>query len=293
MREFSFNDSSLISASNTSLHEAPDGSVYLHAQRLTYLNTNPRCNAANYKDPRIFKFNDTLGLEWERDFTRPDDFEWESRIADIASTQDGNFVTAYSQAIPADSPELTFQKVVQIIKFTDQGELLWRRLYSSFGESDTISVDNKIYDLKPTRDGGFIMVGESRREITNFETDTTDAFRQRGWILKVDSEGRLNPSCLDTTVSAVGYQPTELVGGILFPNPTHDLLNVQPRGKWGQHLRFSIIDQFGRVIRSHRASIPFTDEINYSMDVGNLPPGAYHLMIEDGQQRWSETFVKR
>ncbi|WP_273445524.1 T9SS type A sorting domain-containing protein [Neolewinella agarilytica] len=293
LREFSFNDTSLISSSNTSLHEAPDGSIYLHAQRLTYLNTNPRCNAANYKDPRIFKFNDTLGLEWERDFTRPDDFEWESRIADIAPTQDGNFVTAYSQAIPADTPELTFQKVVQLIKFTPDGKLLWRRLYSAFGESDTISVNNKIYDLKPTSDGGFIMVGESQREITNFETDTTEAFRQRGWVLKVDAEGRLRPSCLDTTSVSVPWNSAEVVGGIAFPNPTNDLLNVQPRGDWGQHLIFSITDQLGRLIRRHRASIPFTGEVNYSIDVKSLLPGVYHLTVEDGEQRWASIFVKR
>ncbi|SEQ44855.1 T9SS type A sorting domain-containing protein [Neolewinella agarilytica] len=293
LHEFSFNDTSLISSSNTSLHEAPDGSIYLHAQRLTYLNTNPRCNAAYYEDPRIFKFNDTLGLEWERDFTRPDDFEWESRIADIAPTQDGNFVTVYSQAIPADTPELTFQKVVQLIKFTPDGKLLWRRLYSAFGESDTISVNNKIYDLKPTSDGGFIMVGESQREITNFETDTTEAFRQRGWILKVDAEGRLRPSCLDTTSVSVPWNSAEVVGGIAFPNPTSDLLNVQPRGDWGQHLVFSITDQLGRLIRRHRASIPFTGEVNYSIDVKSLLPGVYHLTVEDGEQRWASTFVKR
>jgi hypothetical protein len=293
LREYSFPISQNISSQNTSLCQGADGAIYMHANELNYLDTNPNCNAAFVTDPRIYKFNDTLGLVWTADFTRPQDFEYDSGVVDIVRSGDGNFVTAFTQSIPVDTNDLVFQTALQIIKFSPEGELLFRRMYSAFGESDTVSVSNRIYDLKATPDGGFVMVGESQRRAMNFQTDTTDDFTQRGWILKVDTDGLLQPSCLDTTVSTTDFIEAGGVGAIAFPNPTSDLLNIRPQGNWKRKLSFRVIDQLGRVVFNRRDNLPYSEEVTYSIVVADLPPGIYRLLITDGERKVVRSFVKQ
>lgn len=293
IRTYSFPSSQNIVTRTGSLCEGADGSIYLHAMELDYLNTNPNCNAGYTLSPKVYKFNDTLGLTWTADFTREQDPDWESNVADIVPAGDGNFVTAYTQSILVDTTELVFQTALQLVKFSPEGELLFRRMYSAFGENDTVNVTNKVYDLKATPDGGFVMVGESRRRATNFQTDTTDAFTQRGWILKVDADGLLQPSCQDTTVSSVDIPREDGVSALVFPNPTSDLLNIRPEGRWGSTLTFQILDQFGRVVLRRDRNLPFTGSVNYSLPVDALPSGVYRVVVVDGTKRLVKTFVKQ
>lgn len=293
LQEYSFRNRQLLLSDNSSLRVGTDGAIYLHTQTITYGNTNPNCNVGFSRDPRVYKFNASLGLEWEADFTREEDFPWEGSVADIVATEDGNFVTAYSQNVAGDTAELTFQTLVNVIKFTSEGELLWRQQYAGFPDDNYFRTKNNIYDLKGTPDGGFVMVGESRREPTNFAIDTTGEFRQRGWILKVDADGRLHPSCLDSTVSSVNYENIEGKSGLLFPNPTDGLLNIQPKGRWGQHLLFTITDNLGRVVRRQKAYLPASGETTFTIGVHDLRAGVYHLLVEDGQSRWVDKFIRR
>lgn len=293
VREYEFPFSQDFIPLNASICEGEDGKVYIHVRELDYLSTNPECNVGFVTDPRVYKFNDTLGLIWIKDFTRPQDFDYDSGVADIVNTQDGNFVTAFSVSIPADTAALLFQTAVQVIKFTPDGELLFRRMYSSFGPSDTISVSNTIHDVKATADGGFVMVGETRRTPTNFAVDTTADFTQRGWILKLDAEGMLRPSCLDTTVSSQDYLLDNEFGGLVFPNPTNDLLNVQLSGDWNKDLQFSIINQAGQQLINRQSRLPDPENTTYTFDVQDLPAGIYFLRVTDGVRNWSRKVIKR
>lgn len=101
--------------------------------------------------------------------------------------------------------------------FTSTGAPIWRRTYP-----DSL-VNNKrylIYDMKPTLDNGFAMIG--------FGMDpkaTNPQNNQDVWFLKVDSNGCLYQPCVDMTVGIADDK--EIISNVLlFPNPCKDVLNI-------------------------------------------------------------------
>lgn len=104
-----------------------------------------------------------------------------------------------------------------IYAFEADGKPLWRRTYP-----DSL-VKNKrylIYDMKPSLDNGFAMIGFGMDpQATNPQNN------QDVWFLKVDSNGCLYQPCVDMTVGIADDK--EIISKVLlFPNPCKDVLNI-------------------------------------------------------------------
>ncbi len=135
-------------------------------------------------DPRgsydfwVVKVSETGELAWQHSYGGT-----EIDIAnDVAQTHDGGYVITGS-TISADGDVSASQggSDAWVIKIDAQGQLLWERTYggSAFEAAEAIC---------PTRDGGFVVVGNSR----STDKDVgTNAGENDLWIFKVDSRGQL------------------------------------------------------------------------------------------------------
>ena len=84
-------------------------------------------------------------------------------------------------------------------------------------------MDDVIYDMKQTPDGGFVIAGELDDDYHYYHNTT-----QQGWLLKVDSCGcasLTDPQCHpDTTTNVRNVVNVENVK--VWPNPAHNIISV-------------------------------------------------------------------
>ena len=157
-----------------------------------------------------------------------------------------------------------------LVCLNKDGKLKWRRAYSYNNNVDTLI--HQIYDLKQTSDGGFIMCGEATASIKPFGVNPI----QRGWLLKVDSNGctsLTDPQCHPTAVphtpqaSAASYQ--------VFPNPAAAQLSIRYSNNDGSS-RFLLSDLSGKVLLGAALKGKAGQE---QLDVAALSPGIYLYRI--------------
>jgi len=79
---------------------------------------------------------------------------------------------------------------------------------------------------------------------------------------------------------AARIEPEETVDLHVFPNPTRDLLFIQPEGDWGAQLSVSLTDLLGRVAQEVRFDNQTAAAM--SLSLAHLPPGLYLLRAGDG-----------
>ncbi len=147
------------------------------------------------------------------------------------------------------------------------GDSLRERIYSNVNSCDD---KNLFYDAQQTDDGGFVMCGESQDNCYPYTPPT-----QRGWLVKVDSNGCLgpgDPQCWPTSVPQI----TALPGITVHPNPVHDQWWVTNPA--AQPIDISILDLTGRVLiktSSAAAEVP--------LNLGHLAPAIYLYRIQNKQ----------
>ncbi len=153
------------------------------------------------------------------------------------------------------------------------GEPVWRRTYST-----NLVVDQYVYDMRRTLDGGFILAG------TAFDSALVS---QDAWLVKVDSFGCLVPGC--QVFDAVLEQVTDLRDALrLWPNPVQGQGHVQvaidlPAGfALRGPLRLALTDAAGRLVEEH--AVPGGVSA-FSFPVFSLPSGLYHVHLLDAT-RW-------
>ncbi|PZF72819.1 T9SS type A sorting domain-containing protein [Taibaiella soli] len=106
-----------------------------------------------------------------------------------------------------------------LIKMDANGNILWQHTYHT-PQSDSF-FSYGIYDMKPTPDGGFVMVGQA----TDYRNTFGDPVQQ-GWIIKVDSNGCSgpdDPQCWPLAVSNIIKNSQDVT---LYPNPVNDILQI-------------------------------------------------------------------
>jgi len=79
---------------------------------------------------------------------------------------------------------------------------------------------------------------------------------------------------------AARMEPKESMDLHVFPNPTRDLLFIQPEGDWGAQLSVSLTDLLGRVAQEVRFDNQAAAAM--SLSLAHLPPGLYLLRAGDG-----------
>ncbi|HEX2616276.1 MAG TPA: T9SS type A sorting domain-containing protein [Flavobacteriales bacterium] len=78
----------------------------------------------------------------------------------------------------------------------------------------------------------------------------------------------------------------------LFPNPTNDVVNVEVPARFGSTATASVVDASGRVM--HQEQLTMNAGSTTRVDVRDLQPGIYTLLLTDGQgQRVAARLSKR
>ncbi len=106
-----------------------------------------------------------------------------------------------------------------LIKMNENGQVLWKRKYSY--PNDTLVYE--VFDMKPTLDSGFVFCGQADNQY-----NTQPLPNQRGWIVKVDSNGCMgpgDPNCMPVAVKVTspGLSKGEV---IVYPNPVTNSLTL-------------------------------------------------------------------
>jgi hypothetical protein len=136
---------------------------------------------------------------------------WELEVFDSITASPGN---SLDRLIPVDSGmayvaagDFIFTKSLDppdggrygwIMKISDEGELLWIRKYNI---AESVGHSHRIYDLKQTSDGGFIIAGQATGAAPPGEPPS------QAWLLKLDSFGCLIPGCQWQDTVTVSEQP--------------------------------------------------------------------------------------
>lgn len=104
-------------------------------------------------------------------------------------------------------------------KMDANGNILWQRKYKT-PQTDTFFYYS-VYDMKSAPDGGFVMVGQAY-DYRNIYGNPT----QRGWIIKVDSNGCSGPDDPQCWPLAVANTVKNNQAISVYPNPVTDILQI-------------------------------------------------------------------
>lgn len=78
----------------------------------------------------------------------------------------------------------------------------------------------------------------------------------------------------------------------IYPNPAHDLLNIELHGFEHKDFILEIVDLAGRSVTPAQTIRNATNEMIYPMDVSALNPGIYFVKIINDERTWTKQFVK-
>lgn len=150
-----------------------------------------------------------------------------------------------------------------LMRFDASGNTIWQRKYTAMPDGMVYY----LYDMKKTSDDGYVLVGEA--------TDINNHYGapiQRGWIIKVDSNGCMSPTACDATAVA---EPAAQGNSIkVYPNPASDVLLLSYDNISGG--RINIMDMTGRML--------VDEELSHRLDIKLLAPGLYVYRITQGRK---------
>lgn len=150
------------------------------------------------------------------------------------------------------------------------GNIEWQHFYGSPDKNDTMFLG--FYDMRKTEDGGYILAGESRNLV-----DRGIGPIQRGWLLKVDSNGCEGPSDAQCWPVSIANIPAENTFNI-YPNPSESSFELS-YSKLKQASSLSVSNMLG--ISMLQANLP-AQENHFTIDASQWPAGVYVYRLESG-----------
>ncbi|MCB0707652.1 MAG: T9SS type A sorting domain-containing protein [Saprospiraceae bacterium] len=248
---------------------AEDGGLIIASQFGEEYIVNPNAGQLRFIS-NVLKVNTTLSeVEWIRPFTFNGLYSTVNGFKEIISTSDGaGYICVGVENVEGGSIAGT------VGKFSEQGDSIWLRNYQIV---ETASNRHELRDVAETKDGGFVLVGQS----SNYVIDTSNLVPiQQGWIMKVDEYGCLVPGCqLTSSIDEVStpFSPDVRV----YPNPANEFLHVFYQTTPGVPLgavQFRIVDVLGREVTRFETN---QSEMSFVLDVSGWVSGFYFLVAEN------------
>ncbi|MBA3647839.1 MAG: T9SS type A sorting domain-containing protein [Chitinophagales bacterium] len=187
----------------------------------------------DYPYPRyIGKLDTNFNILWQQVFNDP----IENGIFYQRQYQDGSVI-----AVGFQGDEVTAAAHGLIAKITNDGRLVWQHEYYYRETRDGAPLPDYFTDVQQTFDKGYVTCG--------FAIDSMKFPTQDIWLVKLDSNGCLQPGC-DTIATAI-IEVTDLRSElIIYPNPASDhatvLYNVPPNTKAAL---LQVVDLAGRLVK--------------------------------------------
>jgi len=165
-----------------------------------------------------------------------------------------------------------------MVKFNDDGEILWNRNYKIEGDSGYLY---EIRDLAEDNEGNLIAVGE-RLDIIRGGINT-----QQALLLKLDKYGCLVPGC---HIVSTKDEAKDAIDIKIYPNPATDFISFYLDQHSTQKVnQYCIRDMSGQLIKGMR---PITSDINYIIHTHDFPSGIYIIQfLSNGQIVQAEKFI--
>jgi hypothetical protein len=200
---------------------------------------------------------------------------WQTKLGYVAADPNQNEQTVLKELTNGDimvagtlgkffddvGPKGNTKAALTKLRGTD-GTILWQRLYDY--HPDTLS--GYIYDMRQTTDGGYILAGYTMDEVVVPFTAPT----QRGWLIKVDSNGcEGGASCNPTAIIPVN--PTANYINI-YPNPSTSDYELQYEVQNKEPLQLVISDITGRILL--QTNLP-AQQNTYHIHAVNWASGVY------------------
>jgi hypothetical protein len=166
--------------------------------------------------------------------------------------------------------------------FSPEGSLLWEKeLYVD--KPELYSYGQELYGAIWTSDGGILVRGYLNLDVPGL------GFRQKIFLMKLDSVGCLEPGCVSTIITPTEepQNPAQVALFSLYPNPAGNVLNVETQNLDNGEFLLWLRDSYGRTIAEY--TIGHTSQVN----VSHLAPGIYcaTLIGDDGKSQ-TIRFVK-
>ena len=160
-----------------------------------------------------------------------------------------------------------------LIKLRSDGSIVWQKKYAV--PDDTLQ--HKVYDMKQTSDGGYILCGEATDGLYPYTPPT-----QQAWLIKVDSNGCSSANDPQCWAVAVPHNPSLTTSEYkVYPNPASDHFSIYYSNTSGSGISIQIIDMVGRkIVESPLPGKTGTANI----DVRNFQSGIYMYRILEGDR---------
>lgn len=231
---------------------APDGNLIVGTATATGQYTPD----VSFRRIRICKINQSGAVLWDKSYGETNR---RNGINQLIILGDGSIVAA--GFIRPDSFEIG-DTWGWILKTSTNGDSLWMREHYLF---NTYASYNRLYDIKPTPDGGYILCGEA---------DSFPVIPQSIWVLKVDSFGCVVPGCHLVGLKEV-IMPQEEI--LLYPNPAATRITLRlPANLIQEPKDVRVFNSSGQeMLRQH---LPAGDP-EPQLDIFHLPAGIYYLRV--------------
>lgn len=204
----------------------------------------------------LFKLNATNGnVIWNKMYGKP---YMINTLGAILVQADGSIICSGSYC--GRDVFLEYHHDACLLKVNSNGDSLWMKAYGNYGQD----VQEYIFDLQATPDGGYIMCGAPN-----------SANPTHSWVIKTDSLG-IAPGMID-----VGINETEIVNTdfTIYPNPVNDLLKIEfINGLTTESKSISIYNNLGQLVKEEE--IAFKNK-NFSVNTSDLSSGVYLLNIKN------------
>jgi len=196
----------------------------------------------SYSSPYLLKIDKLGNSIWEKTYGTP---EYSTGFLSMIELPNGDLVGAGIDG--ADKFGKYEANSGLVIKMDSAGNQIWKRSHNhpdAFPDSLSILPYSNIYDIKATKDGGFVAVGETQ----------TSRGGQYIWLIKMDSMGCLVSGCdtikekKDTTSIAVFENERESQVKI-YPNPANSEVNLQfSEGFQNQEVKILLYNMLGKIV---------------------------------------------
>ena len=174
----------------------------------------------------------------------------------MIETLDGNYIAVGSN-FDASLDEGFGIRTGFLIKFDDEGTVIWeRQYYGAFGGSHK----NEFYDIVEMADSSLVLCGESTKNSEDFPT--------RGWLVSLDKNGNLDSLIVDIEVIEVRSE----VALSVYPNPADDHIRLELTNENIE--RIELYSLTGALVRSEEVR---DSEARMSLD--GLAAGVYSVLV--------------
>lgn len=200
---------------------------------------------------------------------------FDSDVTKVKKLSDGNYIATGSCPGPkvydASWNSDVFPEQGLIIKFNNQGEILWsRRYYYLYNKS--YDNDFKITDITELSNKQLVAVGYAILGAIPLK----DTSGQRGWVLVMDSLGNLlqedTALSLNNTIHSV-----EIIS--IYPNPIKDMLRIEFDSAPDALHTISIYNAMGQL-----CVVKKVEKRKNEIDLSQLSNGNYIVKVSNGQR---------